>query len=111
MRKIGAILPGKFFDQFPTGRTIGSLLPQVLKKIEHSQKRGLNRFFGIWNEIVGEAYACRTKVLKIDGNRLYIKVFSTSLYSLLAVQEKDRLIKEIKKKAPFLKVETIVFRR
>ncbi len=101
----------KGFDEFPAGKKASALLPNILKGITKSHDKRIGEVSKIWSEIVGEKYAPLTKVLKVDGEVLYIKVLSTPLYALLSTQERGRLEKDIQKKIPFLKLKTIVFRR
>ena len=99
------------FDEFPAGKKASTLLPNILKEIKKSHDKKFHEVEKIWQEIVGEKYASMTKVLKIDGDILFVKVSSTPLFAILSVEEKGRLEREIQKKIPFLKLKTIVFRR
>lgn len=99
------------FEEFPAGKKASMLLPNILKGIRKSHDKRIGDVAKIWAEIVGEKYAPLTKVLKVDGDMLYIKVLSTPLYALLSTQERGRLEGEIQKKISFLKLKTIVFRR
>ena len=101
----------KGFEEFPAGKKASALLPGILKGIKNSQDKRIGDVAKIWAEIVGPKYAALTKVLKVDGEILYVKVLSTPLYALLSTQERGRLEKEIQKKISFLKLKTIVFRR
>lgn len=99
------------FEEFPAGKRASTLLPNILKGIKESHDKKLGEVAKIWQEIVGEKYASMTKVVKVDKDILYIKVFSTPLYAILSTQEKGRLEKEIQKKVSFLRIKSIVFRR
>ncbi len=99
------------FEEYPAGKKASLLLPNILKGIKNSHEKKLGEICKIWQEIVGEKYASMTKVVKVDNDILYIKVFSTPLYALFSTQEKSRLEKEIQKKVSFLRIKTIVFRR
>jgi len=101
----------KGFEEFPAGKKASLLLPNILKGIKSSQDKRIGDVAKIWEEIVGPKYAPLTKVLKVEGDILYVKVLSTPLYALLSTQERGRLEKEIQKKISFLKLKTIVFRR
>ncbi len=99
------------FEEFPAGKRASSLLPNILKGIKKSHDKKLGEIIKIWQEIVGEKYASMTKVVQVDKDILYIKVFSGSLYAILSTQERGRLEKEIQKKVTFLRIKSIVFRR
>ncbi len=99
------------FEEFPAGKKASSLLPNILKEIKKSHENKIGEIGKIWQEIVGEKYATMTKVIKVDNDILYIKVFSTPLYAILCTQEKGRLEREIQKRVTFLRIKTIVFRR
>ena len=99
------------FDEFPAGKRASSLLPNILKGIKDSHDKKLGEIVKIWQEIVGLKYSSMTKVVKVENDILYIKVFSTPLYAMLSTQERGRLEKEVQKKVSFLRIKTIVFRR
>jgi hypothetical protein len=99
------------YDEFPAGKNASSLLPNILKEIKKSHDKKFHEVEKIWQEIVGEKYASMTKVIKIDGDILFVKVSSTPLFAILSVEERGRLEREIQNKIPFLKLKTIVFRR
>ena len=99
------------FDEFPAGKRASSLLPNILKGIKETHDKKLGEIVKIWQNIVGQKHASMTKVVKIENDILYIKVFSTPLYAILSTQERARLEKEIQKKVSFLRIKSIVFRR
>ena len=98
-------------DRYPAGRPIKSLLPALLSKLQKAKKEESWRIHDVWPKLVGEKYAPYTKVQKFDGGILVVSVSSPALLNILTLQERPRLLKELQKAFPSLRVKTIVFRR
>lgn len=110
MKKSKATLKDSL-ERYPAGRPIGDLLPGVVKGIDSAQSKKFSKVGKLWAELIGPKYANMTVIEKLNGGILYIKVSSASLHSLLAMQEKPRLIRAIQEALPSLELTNIVFRR
>lgn len=97
--------------EYPLGRAIHRMLPGLLRGIQKNYELKPSALFGIWAEVAGEKYGRFTQVISFEGGVLYVKVSSSTVFSLLSTQEKPRLLKLIREKAKGLVVNNIVFRR
>lgn len=98
-------------ERYPAGRPIGDLLAGVVKGINSAQAKKFSKMGKVWTDLMGPQYAKMTVIEKFSNGILYIKVSSASLYSLLAMQEKPRLIRAVQEALPSLELTNIVFRR
>lgn len=110
LRRSKAVLKDSL-ERYPAGRPIGDLLAGVIKGIQSAQSKKFSKMGKLWIELVGPQYAKMTVIEKFSNGILYVKVSSASLYSLLAVQEKPKLIRAIQEALPLLELTNIVFRR
>jgi len=93
-----------------TARPISELLPAMLKDIDKNYKQRPDAIVKGWSEIVGERMAPMGQALSFKEGVLFVKVSNSTLYSLLAQQEKPRLLKQLKEKFPSRTIQNIVFR-
>jgi hypothetical protein len=98
-------------DRHPAGRVAGDLIPNVIKKIQETREKQVSSVGQIWKQIVGERVAMATVVESFKEGTLYIKVSSASLYSMLSMSGRQKLIREFQEKLPSLGLINIVFRR
>ena len=93
-----------------TARPISELLPAMLKSIDKNYKQQPDKIIKGWPEIVGEKMAPMAKAISFKEGVLFVKVSNSTLYSLLAQQERPRLLKKLKEKCPSVAIQNIVFR-
>lgn len=91
-------------------RHIRSVLPKLLSQIAGSVEQGGEAVLAIWPELVGPKIAPMTQAVSFVDGILTVKVRNSSLYSLLEVHEKKKLIQALRKRLPTLKIYNIVFR-
>ncbi len=93
-----------------TSHHIKNLLPDVLKKIEHNFLLHTDQILDAWPEIIGEEFAPMTQAISFNSGVLIVKVANSTLYSLLAQNEKFNILARLKKKFPKISIQNIVFR-
>lgn len=94
-----------------TNRDIRKLLPEALEKIgEKFQDQG-SLVLEAWPEIIGKEIAPMTKAVSCEDGVLTVQVKNSTLHSLLSGQEKGRILFQVQKRFPYVKVQKIVFRR
>lgn len=103
-------IPKNYDGIFPTGRSLDRLLPKFLKKIQHGVLEDHRVIFNAWFEVVGPRLAPMTEPVSFEKGNLFIKVKNATLHSILAGAEKKRLLDEMRKKLPGVKVNALVFR-
>lgn len=98
-------------DCYPVGRSIQSVLPKLLKSIDLSKGKWREEILKAWPQVVGEQVNSYTEVVDCDHDTLTIRVKSATLYSMLVMQERERILKKFQEKYPELGIKKIVFRR
>ena len=63
-----------------------------------------------WSDVVGEKMAPMAKAVSFEEGVLFVRVSNSTLYSLLAQQERPRLLKKLREKFPSTTIQNIVFR-
>lgn len=89
-----------------TFNQIKDLLPEFLLNIEQNHS---SEIFAKWPQIIGENFAKWTRPISFQKGILKVKVTSSVLYSLLAQQEKQRLLTQLKQQFPKAKIKNINF--
>jgi hypothetical protein len=102
-------IPKDYDGLDPTGRSIETLLPQVLKTISKNQQQSILTIELAWKEIVGAKISEFTKVYDYQKGVLFIKVKNATLLSILSSQEKPRLMQNLKEKLPNIHFAKLVF--
>lgn len=88
-------------------KKVSDLLPDIAGQIAKRAQLPDEAIFQFWNELMGEKMASMTKPVSFFEKTLTVKVKSSTLYSLLAVHEKARLLASLRKK---FSIRNIVFR-
>lgn len=93
-----------------TSRSLSDLLPSFLDKVQRKVGQDPQAVLQAWKEVVGEKLAPMTVATSFVEGVLIVKVSNSSFYSLLVHHEKDRLLKELQKRFPSVRIHKIVFR-
>ena len=88
-------------------KKISELLPEIANEIARKISIPGEAIFQFWNELMGEKMASMTEPVSFVDEVLTVKVKSSTLYSLLAVHEKAKLLASLQEK---FSVRNIVFR-
>ncbi len=107
--KIGRV-PKNYEGIQPTGRSIKELLEPILDQVEKVTNDKPGKLIEAWPEIVGEKVARMTRAVSLENGIFLVKVHNSTLYSLLELHEKSRLLKIIQDAFPHLKIRKILFR-
>lgn len=89
------------------GKKLQDLLPGFLAEVQKKAGDPREEVFRTWGELIGEKMAPLTEPLSFVDGVLTVKVKSSTLYSLLCLHEKPRLLKRLQEKFP---VRNLVFR-
>jgi predicted nucleic acid-binding Zn ribbon protein len=90
-------------------QSLKSLLGTVAKNLGLEDKLHEATLNEIWVEVVGEAIAKNTKIIKFEDGRLYLGVASSTWRSELFIR-RHKLITDINSKAGNELVKEIIFR-
>ena len=88
-------------------KKIQDLLPDIVSQIGKKGGQQREAIFALWKTLLGEKMAPLTEPISLVDGVLTIKVKSATLYSLLSVYEKARLLKQMQEKFP---IRNIIFR-
>ncbi|MCI5052209.1 MAG: DUF721 domain-containing protein [Simkaniaceae bacterium] len=103
-------IPKNYDGKRPTGRLIGSLLPRVLKGIQKEVESEVQVVFDTWYEVVGKRLAPMTEAQAFTNGVVFVKVKNATLHSIFSANQKKRLIDEMHKKLPGVRINALVFR-
>ncbi len=89
------------------GKKIKDLLPGILNEIGKRAEDPREEIFRAWFALIGEKMAPLTEPLSFADGVLTVKVKSSTLYSLLCLHERPRLLKQMQEK---FSIRNLVFR-
>jgi len=92
-----------------TSKNLKQLLPSVIRRIGRSQQDRPDLILAAWPDLIGKRLSPMTKAVSFVEGVLTVRVSNSSLLSLLAQHECPRLLKELRKKFPNVKIRTIRF--
>lgn len=92
-----------------TTKSIQSLLPNFLKEVNENCHKRYDLIPLAWPEIVGEKLAPMTRAESFNEGVLYVKVFNSTLLSILTHRERKILLKKLKAKFPKTDIKEIRF--
>ena len=110
MRKTGRRTPRGYDGTSITGHRLGEVLPLVLKTIGRTYQSRGDLIMMAWPEIIGDKLAAMTDAIAFDNDTLFVKVKTSTLYSLLRQEYKARLLRSLRDKFPGTTIKNIVFR-
>jgi predicted nucleic acid-binding Zn ribbon protein len=87
-------------------KSIGELLPNVLKGLGLEQKLEEVRLRDEWRDVVGEAIGGRSRPLKIRGNTLIVEVVNSTWMNEIQFH-RGEIIRKVNRGFPGLKIEEI----
>lgn len=93
-----------------TSRGLGSLLSYELERIQKRRSCNPQEVLAIWPTIIGNEMSTYTSAERFQEGVLYVRVANSTVYSLLARQEKPLLLEELRKRLPSSGVRNIIFR-
>ncbi len=88
-------------------KNMTELLPELLGDLERKTKDQRADIFQYWLDLMGEKMANLTEPVSFSDGVLTVKVKSSTLYSLLAVHERGRLLAKLQEK---FSIRNLVFR-
>jgi len=93
-----------------TSHNLYELLPNILKRIGRSYSNRLDLIMLSWPEIIGPKLAKMTRVVAYENAVLLVCVSNSTLYSLLVQNYKPKILRDIKRCFPDLKIKDIKFK-
>jgi predicted nucleic acid-binding Zn ribbon protein len=87
-------------------KSIGQLLPSVLKGLGLEQKLEEGRLRAEWEDVVGEAIAGRSRPLRIRGKTLIVEVMNSTWMNEIQFHRSE-IIRKVNRGFPSLKIEEI----
>jgi hypothetical protein len=93
-----------------TNKVVKDFLPKILQDIEKKYLNNPNLIIEYWPKIIGKKLAPMTKVLSFENNILYVSVKSSTLYSILTLHEKGKILKLLQAKFSEEIIKNIIFK-
>ena len=79
--------------------------------VDAVRQKSPDKVYAAWYKIVPQNYSVHTKPLGFENGVLTIEVASSTLYAILAAQEKFNLLNELQRKLPSYEIRDLVFKR
>ncbi len=93
-----------------TSKHLKDLLGGFEKKLKKLNSIPSVEIVKFWPKIVGDNISKMTKAMEFKEETLFVKVNNSSLFSLLTLHEKQKLIQLLRKQFPTVKIKDIHFR-
>lgn len=93
-----------------TTHRLSEVLPNVLGQISANFKERPDLVLAAWPEVIGPRLAPMTQAVSFAEGVLTVKVRSSTLYSLLSLNDKHKLLNAMRMKFPQTEIERILFR-
>lgn len=93
-----------------TTRDMRSILPGLLGEIGRLHQDRPDLIVAEWPRIIGERLSAMTRAVSFEQGILRVLVGNSALYSLLALHERERLLKTLRERFPSVAIKNIVFR-
>lgn len=93
-----------------TSRDLGSVLSNVLTKINAQQQQRPDLLMAYWPQIVGPTIAPLTRATAFNDGVLTVKVKNSTLHSLLVREEKAKILAALRHKFPNVTLSDIHFK-
>lgn len=87
------------------------LLPQILNRISTNFDQQPYLIIKAWPEIVGERVATMTQALSFIDGVLMVRASNSSIYTLLHLYDKPKIVKKLRERFPQTVIKTVLFRR
>lgn len=101
--------PWHYDGPIPTTRHISQVLPGILHDIGKNFQNRPDLILAAWPDVIGQKLAPMTQAVSFSDGFLVVKVHNSTLYSLLAQNDKPRLLKNLRDKFPQTTIKSIVF--
>jgi len=99
--------PKNYFGTANPEKKMADLLPEVLRDLRVKSVDPREEIFQSWKELIGEKMAPLTDPISFVDGVLTVKVKSSTLYSLLVVHERPRLLGLLQQK---FSIRNLIFR-
>jgi hypothetical protein len=112
-KRIGNLLkrtPRNYDGDQPTGRQLKDLLPAIMTNINCRVDESPHEILETWPLIIGPKISKMARAVSFESGILKVKVENSTLYSLLTLHEKERLLLELRRRFPKVSIKTILFR-
>jgi len=110
VRKSSRRLPKNHSKTAVTTRHLADILASVLSKIEQKHVERHDLILSSWPAIVGPKIAAFSVAESFDKGYLRVKVKNSTLFQLLNLSEKAKLLSIIRKRFPNVEINGIFFR-
>jgi len=103
-------IPFGYDGPLPTGRTLQRLLPKILEGIDETQEQQPNVVLEAFQQILGTELSKIAVAKSFADGVLYVAVKNSTFLSVLHMQEKGRILSQLRVKCPKHRFNNIVFR-
>ena len=103
-------IPKSYDGNKPTGRHLRDLLPEIMTQITGKVDENPREILDAWAQTVGPKISKMARAVSFESGVLKVKVENSTLYSLLTLHEKERLLNELRKQFPKITIRNILFR-
>ena len=93
-----------------TNKIVKDFLPHLLQDIKNNYLNNPNLIIEYWPKIIGNRLAPMTKVITFENNILYVSVKSSTLFSILSLNEKGKILKLLQEKFSKDIIKNIIFK-
>lgn len=90
---------------------IGDVLPSVLGSIVKAKRSRPTNIDSVLWAVMDPKYVKYTRVEKVEGDTLYVKVLSSALYSELVMIGTEDVVSKIARQGAFPSIKRVVYRR
>ena len=104
-----ARIPKNYQGNLPTGRLAKELLPDILRRLDTRREDKILLLKEAWPKVVGPKLAPMTSVEGFEQGTLRIKLTNSTLLSVLAGQERDRLLQKMREIFPSVMIKNLHF--
>lgn len=92
------------------GKQIKDLLPRLLDRIGQKVHGHRDVVLAVWPEIVGAAIAPMARAVGFENGVLLVEVANSTLYSIVAVRDRARILQALRKALPTVQIRAIKVR-
>jgi hypothetical protein len=103
-------IPFGYDGPLPTARTIKRLLPKLMDQINEVQQLQPDLMLKAFQEVLGEQLSKIAIAKSYTNGILYVVVKNSTFLSVLHMQERGRIMQQLRQKCPRHQLDNIVFR-
>ncbi len=93
-----------------TNKILRDVLSDFIVQMEQKYTKQPKKILDCWPGIIGKKLAPMTEAMSFENKVLYVKVKSSTLHSILCMQEKYRLLKIMQNKFSKDTIRNIIFK-